>query len=154
MTLTGNDTYFEDYAVGMVLEHFRGKTITEMDNVLITNLVINTAQSHFNEHRQNLGKGMFNRRIVFGGVTIAIVIGLTAQDTSENAIADLGMTGLRLPTPVFHGDTVYAFSEVLEVKDGPDDASGEVRFRHWGKNQDEKLVFEGERRVLIRRRAG
>jgi acyl dehydratase len=154
MTLTGNDTYFEDYAVGMVLEHFRGKTITEMDNVLITNLVINTAQSHFNEHRQNLGKGMFNRRIVFGGVTMAIVIGLTAQDTSENAIADLGMTGLRLPTPVFHGDTVYAFSEVLEVKDGPDDETGEVRFRHWGKNQDEKLVFEGERRVLIRRRAG
>ena len=151
MSLTSGDNYFEDFAVGDRWTHFRGKTVTEMDNVLITNLVLNTAQSHFNEHRQNQGGGMFNRRIVFGGVTIAMVVGLTAQDTSENGL-DLGLTGIRLKTPVFHGDTLYAESEVIAVADDGDPRGGEVRFRHIGRNQNGEVVFEGERRVLVRRR--
>lgn len=149
MGLTEADSFFEDYRVGDVFEHPRGKTVTEMDNVLITNLVMNTAQSHFNEHRQRTS--LFKQRVTFGGVTIALAIGLASQDTGENAIAELGLDKIRLKTPVFHGDTIYSFSEVLavEVRDG---ASGEVRFRHWAVNQDDKVVFEGERRVLIRRR--
>lgn len=151
MSLTSDDNYFEDFAVGDHWNHFRGKTVTEMDNVLITNLVMNTAQSHFNEHRQNQGAGMFNRRIVFGGVTIAMIAGLSAQDISENGI-DLGMTGIRLKTPVFHGDTLYAQSEVIAVEDQGDPRGGEVRFRQTGTNQNGDIVFEGERRVLVRRR--
>lgn len=151
MTLSSRDNYFEDFAVGDRWDHFRGKTITEMDNVLITNLVLNTAQSHFNEHRQSLGNGMYNRRIVFGGVTISMIIGLAAQDTSENGI-DLGMTGIRLKSPVFHGDTLYAQSEVLAVADNGDPRGGEITFRHVGNNQDGEVVFEGKRRVLVRRR--
>lgn len=151
MTLTSTDNYFEDFAVGDSWKHFRGKTVTEMDNVMITNMVLNTAQSHFNEHRQNLGNGMFNRRIVFGGVTIAMIVGMAVQDTSENGI-DMGMTAIRLKTPVFHGDTLYAESEVIDVVDRGDPRGGEVRFRHLGRNQDGDVVFEGERRVLVRRR--
>lgn len=150
-SLTGNDNYFEDFTVGDVYEHARGKTMTEMDNVLITNLVMNTAQGHFNEDQ--MAKGPLKRRIVFGGVTASFVIGLTMQDTGENALEELGMTGIRFRTPVFHGDTLYAFSEVVEKTDGARADAGEVRFRHRGVNQDGTTVFEGERRVLVKKRS-
>ncbi len=148
--LTGAGNYFEDFSPGETYRHARGKTIGEMENHLITHLVMNTAEGHFNEHLMR--DNMFGQRVVFGGVTIATVIGLTSQDTAENALAELGLDKIRLKAPVFHGDTLYAYTEVLETvaADRPD--AGEVRFRHWGINQDDKIVFEGERRVLIKRR--
>ena len=150
-SLTGTDNYFEDFTVGDVLQHARGKTVNEMDGVLITNLVMNTAQSHFNEDAM---KGSpFGRRIVFGGVTIAMVVGLAMQDTGEQALAELGMDKIRLRQSVFHGDSLYAFSEVLETSDGERPDAGVVRFRHYGVNQDGALVFEGERTVLLKRRS-
>jgi acyl dehydratase len=150
-SLTANDNYFEDFQPGQHFEHARGKTITEMDGVLITNLVMNTAQSHFNEDaavRAGLGQ-----RIVFGGVTASMVIGLAMQDTGEQVLAELGLTGIRFRIPVHHGDTLYAFSEVLETRDSDRDDAGIVRFKHRGLNQERKLVFEGERTVLIKRRS-
>ena len=149
--LTGNDNYFEDFTVGTSYEHARGKTITEMDGVLITNMVMNTAQGHFNEDQ--MAKGPMGQRIVFGGVTAAMVIGLAMQDTGEQALAELGMTGIRFRVSVHHGDTLYAFSEVLETRDGDRPDAGIVRFAHRGLNQDGKVVFEGERTVLIKRRS-
>lgn len=150
MPLTGTDNYFEDFGVGQHWEHARGKTVTEMDGVLITNLVMNTAQGHFNEHlMQSSPQG---QRIVFGGVTIAMVIGLAMQDTGEQAIAELSLDRVRLRTSVFHGDTLYAFSEVLATEDADRPNAGIVTFRHRGVNQNGAVVFEGVRRVLIRRR--
>lgn len=149
--LTGNDNYFEDFTVGASYEHARGKTVTEMDGVLITNMVMNTAQGHFNEDQ--MAKGPMGQRIVFGGVTAAMVIGLAMQDTGEQAVAELGMTGIRFRVSVHHGDTLYAFSEVLETRDGDRPDAGVVRFAHRGLNQDGKVVFEGERTVLIKRRS-
>lgn len=155
-TLTGAHNYFEDFAAGDVYEHARGKTVTEFDNVIITNLVMNTAQVHFNEHLA--GSMPYQRRIVFGGVTAALVIGLAMQDTGENALVELGLDKMRFSAPVFHGDTLYAFSEVLDKGRAPAGLravaeAGEVRFRHWGVNQNGQVVFEAERRVLIKRRA-
>ena len=150
MSLTGTDNYFEDFHVGDAYQHARGKTITEMDNVLITNLVMNTAEGHFNEDR--MSKGPLKHRIVFGGITAALVIGLAMQDTGENALRELTLSKIRFRTPVFHGDTLYAFSEVMETTGSERADAGEVLFRHIGVNQDGKTVFEGERRVLIRRR--
>lgn len=150
-SLTGNDNYFEDFAVGDIYEHARGKTVTEMDGVLITNLVMNTAQGHFNEHQMQ--RAPQGQRIVFGGVTIAMVVGLALQDTGEQALAELGMDKIRLRQSVFHGDTLYAYSEVLETRDADRRDAGVVRFRHRGVNQDGKTVFEGEREVLIKRRS-
>jgi acyl dehydratase len=150
-SLTGTDNYFEDFAPGQQFEHVRGKTITEIDGVLITNLVMNTAQSHFNEDaaiRAGLGQ-----RIVFGGVTASMVIGLAMQDTGEQVLAELGLTAIRFRIPVHHGDTLYAFSEVLETRDSDRPDAGIVRFRHRGLNQDRQLVFEGERTVLMKRRS-
>lgn len=148
--LTGSDTYFEAFKVGDVIRHARGKTVTEMDNVMITNMVMNTAEGHFNEHAMK--NEMFGHRVVFGGINIAMVVGLASQDTAENALAELGMDKIRLRKPVFHGDTLYAYSEVLETAPSRErEDAGEVLFRHWGVNQDDNVVFEGERRVLLKR---
>ncbi len=149
--LTGNDNYFEDFVVGDVIRHSRGKTVEALENVLLTNLVMNTAQAHFNEHAaQQLP---FKRRIVFGGITTALVIGLASQDTAENALAELGVDKLKLTAAVHHGDTLYAYTEVLQLSDADQADAGIVRFRHWGVNQDDKTVMEAERRVLVKRRS-
>jgi itaconyl-CoA hydratase len=150
-SLTGADNYFEDFVVGAKFEHARGKTVTEMDGVLITNMVMNTAQGHFNEHQ--MARGPMGQRIVFGGVTASMVIGLAMQDTGEQALAELAMTGIRFRTPVHHGDTLYAFSEVLETADSNREDAGIVRFGHRGLNQEGMTVFEGERTVLLKRRS-
>ncbi|NMH96527.1 MaoC family dehydratase [Pseudonocardia acidicola] len=148
-TLVGSDNYFEHFAVGDRFRHARGKTVTEMDGVLITNLVMNTAQGHFNEHV--MADREFGRRIVFGGVTASIVIGLASQDTAENALAELGMTGVRFRSPVFHGDTLYASTEVVATGNADRPDAGVVTFDHIGHNQHGEVVFTGQRRVLLKR---
>ncbi|MGM0583896.1 MAG: MaoC family dehydratase [Pseudomonadota bacterium] len=152
--LTSADNYFEDFRPGDIWRHHRGKTVTEMDNVMLTNMVMNTAEGHFNEDLMRKGaSGIFAQRVVFGGINLSMVLGLAAQDTAEQALAELSMTGIRLSHPVFHGDTLYAYSEVLEVEaaDRPD--AGVVNFRHYGVNQDEKLCVQADRRALIKRRS-
>ena len=150
-SLTGKDNYFEDFVPGAQYEHARGKTVTEMDGVLITNMVMNTAQGHFNEDQ--MARGPMGQRIVFGGVTASMIVGLAMQDTGEQALAELAMTGIRFRTPVHHGDTLYAFTEVLETRDSDREDAGIVRFKHRGINQERKIVFEGERTVLVKRRS-
>ena len=156
MSLTGNDNYFEHFEPGQVIRHARGKTMCEQDNVGITLMVLNTAEGHFNEdamQKNAMGRDGWNSRLQFGGVTIAMVIGLTMQDTGENAVAELGLDKIRLKAPVFHGDTLYAYTEVLATEAAEQADAGVVTFKHFGINQNDKLVFEGERRVLIKRQA-
>ena len=150
MSLTGNTTYYEDFEPGQVFRHVRGKTMCENDNVGITLQVLNTAQGHFNEDAL---RDTYGKRLQFGGVTIAMVIGLAMQDTGENALAELALDKIRLKAPVFHGDTLYAFTEVMDRSDSDREDAGEVLFRHWGVNQKDEIVFEGERKVLIKRRS-
>ena len=152
--LTGSNNYFEDFSVGDVYKHARGKTVEGLENVLITNLVLNTAQAHFNEH---LAESLPQKhRITFGGVTASIVIGLAMQDTGENALEEVGLDKVRFRVPVLHGDTLYAYSEVV-AKDPADTRghrdAGLIHFRHWGVNQRGETVFEGERKVIIKKRA-
>ena len=149
--LTGKDNYFEDFSPGDILRHARGKTVTEMDGVLLTHLVMNTAPGHFDEHL--MASTPLGGRIVFGGVVASIVIGLAAQDTAENALAEVGLNGVRFKVPVHHGDTLYAFTEVVSKHEAERDDAGEVHFRHWGVNQRDEVVFEGDRRVLVKRRS-
>ena len=149
--LTSRNNYFEDFQVGLVLKHRRGKTIEPTENVVITNMVMNSASSHFDD--LVMKNTMFRKRLQFGGVTAALIVGMASQDTSENALADLGMTNIRFKVPVFHGDTLYAYSEVLTMTETGREDAGEIVFRHWGVNQDDKVVFEGDRRVLVKKRA-
>jgi acyl dehydratase len=154
--LTGKENFFEDFNTGDVYEHARGKTMEALENVLITNLVLNTAQAHFNEDAAERFVAQ-KHRITFGGVTASLVIGLAMQDTGEQAVEEIGLDKVRFRVPVVHGDTLYAFTEVLgkndsaEVCRGHKDV-GEVHFKHYGVNQRGETVFEGERRVLIKKR--
>jgi len=149
--LTGPRGYFEDFEVGARMRHARGTTVGEVENQLLSKLVMNTADAHHNEQR--MAGTPFGRRLVFGLVTGSIVIGLATQDTAENALAELGLSALRFRAPVFHGDSLTAYSEVLETRDAERPDAGIVRFKHWGTKQDGTLVFEGERTVLVKRRS-
>jgi len=156
MPLTGTHNYFEDFEPGQRFRHARGKTMCEQDNVGITLMVLNTAEAHFNEdimQRSGMGGRGWTSRLQFGGVTISMVIGLAMQDTGENALAELSLDKIRLKAPVFHGDTLYAFTEVLAKDDGERADAGIVTFKHWGVNQKDQVVFEGERKVLLKRRS-
>ena len=151
--LVGDRGWFEDFEVGQRLRHARGATVGEVENGMLTKQVMNTAQAHWNEHAMQ-GSPMGEGRLVFGLITGSMVLGLASQDTTEHAIAVVGVDGLRFRSPVHHGDTLYAYSEVLATEDAPDrDDAGLVRFKHWGTNQDGTVVFEGERTVLVKRRS-
>ena len=155
MALTGDGNYFEDFEPGAVMRHARGKTMCEQDNVGITLQVLNTAEGHFNEdlmQRNAMGREGWNSRLQFGGVTIAMVIGMAMQDTGENAVAELGLDKIRLKAPVFHGDTLYAYSEVLEKRQSDQPNAGVVVFKHYGVNQKDQVVFEGERTLLVKKK--
>jgi itaconyl-CoA hydratase len=150
--LTGSDNWFEDFTPGRRMRHARGATVGEVENNLLTKQVMNTAQAHWNEEVMR-GGPMGEGRLVFGLVTGSIVFGLASQDTAENALAELGCTGLRFTSPVHLGDTLYAYTEVESVEDAPDHPdAGIVRFKHWGALGDGRIVFEGSRTVLVKRR--
>jgi acyl dehydratase len=151
--LTGRHNYFEDFPVGRKIRHARAATIGDVENNLVTKQVMNTAQSHWNEHAM-AGSPMGDGRLVFGLVTGSLVFGLASQDTAENALAELGCTGLRFKAPVHIGDTLSAYTEVLAADPDPQrEDAGVVRFKHWGVTHDERVVFEGERLVLVKRRS-
>jgi len=155
--LTGRYNYYEDFIVGDVYEHARGKTMEALENVLLTNLVLNTAQLHFNEDLAEKIAAQ-KHRIVFGGVTASLVVGLAMQDTGEQAVEEVGRDKVRFRVSVIHGDTLYAFTEVVAKDDSADVCRGHrnvglVHFRHWGINQRNETVFEGERRALIKKRS-
>jgi itaconyl-CoA hydratase len=151
MIAEGPGKYFEDFRVGDRYRHARGTTVGEVEGQLLAKLVMNTAQAHFNEHAMK--DTSFGQRIVFGLVTGSIVIGLATQDTAENAVAELGLDRMRFTAPVFHGDTLYAYTEVLAKDDADRDTAGIVRFKHWGVKDDGAVVFETERTVLVKRRS-
>lgn len=152
--LTGPSGYFEDFQVGQRMRHARGATIDEVENNFTSKQVMNTAQGHWNEHALPAGHPLGTGRIVFGLITGSMVFGLASQDTAENALAELGCTGLRFRSPVHHGDTVYAYTEVLTTEASPErEDAGIVEFQHWGITHDDRLVFEGRRTVLLKRRS-
>jgi itaconyl-CoA hydratase len=155
MGVTGTGNYFEDFEPGDVIEHVRGRTVTDFDNYWVTHMTMNTAQAHFNlDYARQMMGGAFSERLVVGPASIAIVVGLTSEDLSENAFMDLGLTGIKLPNPVYAGDTLYARSEVLETRESADRPdAGVVRYRFIGRKSDGKTVVEGERTVLVKKRA-
>ncbi len=151
--LTGSSNYFEDFSVGQRMRHFRSATIDEVENNFISKQVMNTAQAHWNEEAMK-GSPMGDGRLVFGLITGSLTVGLTSQDTAENALAEIGIDKVRFRKPVHHGDTITAYSEVLSTDASPDHPdAGLVRFKHWGRNQHGDIVCELERIVLIKRRS-
>ena len=103
--------YYEDFAVGDTYKHWPGRTITAADNTWFTLLTMNQHPIHFDEE---YAKGTeFGKPLVNSTLTLAIVVGMSVQDVSQNAVANLGWTDITMPAPVFNGDTLYAESTVL-----------------------------------------
>lgn len=154
MAITSPDNYFEDFEVGEIYEHVRGRTVGNEDNLAITHLTLNTAQGHFNlDYMKGLMDGAFSERLVMGAVNLAIIVGLTYEDMSENAIADVAMTGIRLKNPVYKDDTLYATSEVIELSDSDRADAGLLTYRFVGRKADDTEVATGLRTVLVKRRS-
>ena len=143
--------YFEDFEVGDVYEHRPGRTITESDNIWFTLLTMNTHPLHFD--REYAAKSEFGKPLVNSGLTLAMVLGMSVSDVSQTAIANLGWTDINLTAPVFHGDTIYAESEILEVRESksrPD--RGIVYIESRAINQRGEQVLTLRRRFLTPKR--
>jgi len=160
--LTSGDNFFEDFEVGQTIRHARGKTVTNLENVNFTNMVMNTAEGHFNEdmmarlggfNKEAAGEQRVSNVISFGGVNLSIVLGLSSQDTVENALAETGLDKISLKFPVVHGDTIYAYSRVLEKRASDCEDAGVIVFQHWGLNQNNRIIAELQRTALIKRRS-
>jgi acyl dehydratase len=142
--------FFEDFETGAVYRSHLGRTVTETDNVWFTNLTMNTNQVHFNAA---YAEGtLYGQPLVNSCLTLALVTGLSVTDTSENAAANLGWTDVRLPHPVFVGDTLWAESEVLEVRASASKPDvGIVTIRTRGVNQRGETVVEYRRTFMAYR---
>ena len=143
--------FFEDFAVGDVYRHPLGRTITETDNTWFTLLTQNTAPIHFDRHYA--ARTEFGRPLVNSTLTLALVTGQSVTDISQNVIANLAWDEIRLPNPVFEGDTVYSQSEVLETRASRSRPNaGIVSVRTTGFKQDGTVVITFKRTVLVYRR--
>ena len=143
--------FFEDFAVGDVYKSRIGRTITQADNIWFTLLTNNTNQIHFNEHYASFSE--FKRPLVNSAITLAIVAGLGVSDTSENGFA-LGWDEIRLPNPLFEGDTIYSVSEVVASRESSSrPTQGIVKFRTRGIKQDGTVVIDYTRSVMVWKRA-
>ena len=143
--------FYEDLEVGQVIHHARGRTITEMDNVLFSSLTMNDQPLHLDAEFARTTQ--FGCRIVNGIFTMGLVVGLTVADlTAGTIIANLGYNNIRHPRPVFHGDTITAQSKVLNKrlsKSRPQ--AGLVTLEQLGLNQHGEVVVELERTALFKR---
>jgi itaconyl-CoA hydratase len=140
--------FFEDFDVGDVYRSRLGRTVTEADNIWFTCLTLNTNQIHFNTPYAESTR--FERPLVNSTFTLALITGLSVADTSENAVANLGWSDVQLPHPVFIGDTLWAESEILEMRRSrsrPD--VGIVSIKTRGVNQQAQEVITFERSFMV-----
>lgn len=144
--------YYEDLEVGQVIQHRWTRTITEADNLMFCGLTQNTQPLHLDE--EFAAATPFGQRIVNGILTMGLVVGLSVPDlTAGTIVANLGYDKVQHPNPVFHGDTIQAESEVLELRPSESQPDrGIVRIRQTGRNQRGEVVVELERTVMFLRR--
>jgi itaconyl-CoA hydratase len=143
--------YFEDFAAGDVFQHPLGRTITATDNAWFTLLTVNTNQMHFNDHYAT--RSTFGRQLVNSGLTVALVLGLSVLDVSQNAVANLEWKDIKLIHPVFVGDTLYAESLVLGTRESASRPyAGVVTVGTRGLNQDGVVCLTYTRSVLVYKR--
>ena len=143
--------YLEEFEVGAVYKHWPAKTVTEADDHLFCLITMNHHPLHFND--VYAAQSQQGRNVVVGPLVYSLGLGMTVPDISGKAIANLATEDLTHPAPVFHGDTLFAESEVLEVKPSqskPDRGVVKVHTRIY--NQDGTLVAEFKRAVLVPRK--
>ena len=142
---------FEDFEVGDIYQHPLGRTVIAADNIWFTLLTQNTNPIHFD--RVFAARTEYGKPLVDSTFTLALVTGQSVMDISQNAMVNLGWDEVRLPNPLFEGDTVYSRSEVLEKRVSKSRPNvGIVRFKTTGYKQDGTIVIEFKRTVMIYRR--
>ena len=143
--------FFEDFEVGDVYAHPLGRTVIAADNIWFTLLTQNTNPIHFD--RAYAAKTEYGRPLVDSTFTLALVTGQSVADVSQNAMANLGWDEVRLPNPVFEGDTIYSRSEVLEKRESKSRPNvGIVRVRTTGFNEKGTVVIEFKRTIMVYKR--
>jgi len=143
--------FFEDFAAGDTYKHWPGRTISAADNTWFTLLTMNQHPIHFDEEYAKTTE--FGKPLVNSTLTLAIVVGMSVADVSQNAVANLGWTDIAMPAPVFNGDTLYAESTVLEKRESksrPAQGIVKVATRAW--KQDGTTVMTFNRSILVPKR--
>jgi acyl dehydratase len=141
---------YEDFEVGDIYPHPLGRTVANADNIWFTALTMNPNPIHLDQ--AYAAQTEFGRPLVNSAFTLALVTGLSVSDLSQNAI-NLGWDEVRLPAPVFEGDTIYARSEVLEKRESKSRPHmGIVRVKTIGFNQDGVTVIEFKRTIMVYKR--
>jgi len=144
--------YYEDFSVGDIYKHPFGRTVTETDNVWMTNITMNLNPMHFNE--AYAAETEFGERLVDGTFVIALAVGMSVIDVSVNATANLGYDTIRHHAPVYHGDTIFAESEVIKKRESSSrDHVGIVTTELRAYNQDGTKVLSLERTPMVLKRA-
>ncbi len=144
--------YFEEFAEGQVFEHALTRTVTETDNVLFTTMTMNPQPLHLDLEFARATE--FGQPLVNSIFTLGLVIGISVGDTTlGTTIANLGMTDVRFPKPVFHGDTLRATTKVISLRDSKSrPQAGIVEFEHHALNQNGEIVGSCRRMALMHRK--
>lgn len=144
--------YFEEFTIGQVFRHQPGRTVTEADNVLFTTMTMNPQPLHLDA--AFAAQTEFGQRLVNSLLTLGIAVGLSVGDTTlGTTVANLGFDKIEFPKPVFHGDTLYVETEIMEKRESrsrPD--AGVVFFEHRATNQRDELVARIRRAGLMRKK--
>lgn len=150
MTDTNTGRFFEDFRVGLVLRHPIGRTVTATDNAWFSLLTCNTNPIHFDRHYA--AQTEFGQPLVSSPFTLALVTGLSVSDVSQNAV-NLGWDDVKMPAPVFEGDTIYAQTEILSTRESASRPTmGIVSVKTTGFKQDGTVVMEFRRTILVYKR--
>ena len=145
--------YLEDFSVGEVIAHWPGRTITEADDILFCALTMNQHPLH--SDRAYAAATQFGQNIVAGPYVYSLVFGMTVSVVSGKAIANLATTDMKHTGPVHHGDTLYARTQVLELRESKSQLDrGIVTVKTWGVNQNGEEILEFQRAVLVPKRDG
>ncbi len=144
--------YFEDFKVGQEFKHPLTRTVTEMDNTMFSLLTMNPQPLHIDAHFS--ASTEFGQRLFNSLYTLGIMIGMTVYETTMGTtVANLGMTDVKFPKPVFHGDTLRATTKVLSVRESKSrPKAGIVEFEHCAYNQNDDLVAICRRAALMHRK--
>jgi acyl dehydratase len=145
--------YFEDFEIGAVLSHRLTRTVTQMDNMLFSNMTLNPQPLHIDAHFCAT-ETEWGRPIMNSLFTLGLMIGISVNDTTlGTTIANLGMSDVKFPAPLFEGDSIHVTTEIAakrESKSRPD--AGIVDFIHRAYKQDDTLVAECRRQAFMRKR--
>ena len=141
---------YEDFEVGDIYQHPLGRTVTQTDNIWFTLLTVNPNPIHFDAHYAS--QTVFGRPLVDSTFTLALVTGLSVTDISQNGI-NLGWDDVRLPAPVYEGDTIYAQSEVLSRRESKSHTDrGIIQVKTTGYNQDGAIILTFKRSIMVYKR--